>query len=258
MEAPMAPSSPDPRVRCSSRRWTAELLGHCTPFVRKLGDGQSVEAESLEQALGEALWNFETAVKENITVNGQPWQESSDVLQNDTDSKLLEDQLDELIVEVASKRNQYPRKIQVHVFKAIKAKQEFLGCYQPLVNPQEMKVEPSQDSRMADLKLSTKTASKNIGESFKALSSLVEKAEGFSKTLSMQPALELCKLHQEISSGSEVKKENKIEVKNLVSRVEITPPEITTSNSLLLKIKRRSYSPQKHYPLQKRKPNLDT
>ncbi|XP_034967181.1 kinetochore-associated protein NSL1 homolog [Zootoca vivipara] len=246
---PAAASPRDCRVRCCSRLQTAEVLDYCEPFVRKLGEGQPVEAESLEQAVGEAIWNFKTAVQENITVNGLPWQESSDDPQNDTDIKLLEDQLDEVIVKVASKRNQYPREIQVHVVQALKRKQELLGCCRPLANHQEIKAEPSQDSRMADLRLSTKTASRDIGESFKALSSLVEKAEGFSEALSMQPTLGLCKFHQEICSGSEVKKPDNIEVKDLLSQVEVTPLESGTSNSLLLKKKRRTHSPQKRYPL---------
>ncbi|KAJ6666900.1 hypothetical protein lerEdw1_018902 [Lerista edwardsae] len=141
--AAVSPSRREPRVRCRSRRWTRELLGHCGPYVRRLGAGQPLPPQSLERALGEALWNFETAVQENITINGQPWQESSNDLQSDTDIKLLEDQLDELIVEVASKRNLCPRKIQVHVIKTIKTQQNILNCCQPVVNPQEIKVEPS-------------------------------------------------------------------------------------------------------------------
>lgn len=46
----------EPRVQCLSRRRTAELLDHCRPFVRRLGAGQTVESENLEQAMGEALW----------------------------------------------------------------------------------------------------------------------------------------------------------------------------------------------------------
>lgn len=91
-----------------------------------------------------------------------------------------------------------------------------------------------------------------------SLSSLVEKAEGFSEALSMQPTLGLCKLHQEICSGSEVKKADNIEVKDLLLQVEVTPPESGTSNSILLKKRRRSYSPQKHYPLRAGVINLDT
>ncbi|XP_066467822.1 kinetochore-associated protein NSL1 homolog [Tiliqua scincoides] len=255
---PLSPARRETRVRCRSRRRARELLGHCGPYVRRLGAGQPLQPESLERALGEALWNFETAVQENITINGQPWQESSDDLQNDTDIKLLEDQLDDLIVEVASKRNQCPRKIQAHVIRTIKTQQNMLDCYRPVVKPQEIKVEPSLGSRMADLRLSTETAARHIGESFKSMSSLVEKAEGFSKALSLQPTLVLCKLHQEIFSGSEVKEENAIKIKNLMAQVEVTPPETTASNSVLLKPKKSLCSPQKYYPLQRRKIGLDT
>uniref|UniRef100_A0A8C5RWV5 NSL1 component of MIS12 kinetochore complex n=1 Tax=Laticauda laticaudata TaxID=8630 RepID=A0A8C5RWV5_LATLA len=265
MEAPPPPAaaavcSPgprqEPRVQCLSRRWTAELLDHFRPFVRRLGAGQTVETENLEQAVGEALWNFETAVQENITVNGQPWQESSD-LQNDTDIKLLEDQLDELIVEVSSKRNQFPRKMQINVVKGIKMQQKLLS-YQPFVNCQDIQVEPSQDQSMVELRISTKTMSRHTGESFKSLSSLVERAEGFSKALSLQQTLEQCRLHQEIMFVSEVEKENKNDVKNLTSQVEVIPSQTAISNSVVLKIKRSSCSPQRRYPLQQRKLSHDT
>lgn len=44
----------------------------------------------------------------------------------DSDIKELEDQFDEIIVDVATKRKQYPRKILECVIKTIKAKQEIL------------------------------------------------------------------------------------------------------------------------------------
>ncbi|XP_020650298.3 kinetochore-associated protein NSL1 homolog [Pogona vitticeps] len=259
-EAPTSSPSPslDPRVKCRSRSRAVDLLGCYEPVVGKLGAGQAVEAETLEQALGEALWNFESAVRENVTINGQPWQESSDALQNDTGIKLLEDQLDELIVDVASKRNQYPREVQVQVVRAIKAQQKLLDCCQPVMNSQEIKAEPSQDSYMADLSLSTKIASRHVGDTFKTLSSLIERAEGFSKALSFQPTLELCKVRQQIVSASEGKKETKTDVKDLTSQVEVIPPQTAASNSVLLKIKRRPCSPQKRYPIQQRKIRLDT
>nr|XP_056708432.1 kinetochore-associated protein NSL1 homolog [Euleptes europaea] len=254
---PGASAGRDPRVRCRSRHRTAELVGYCKSYARALGDEQPVEAEALKWALSEAVWNFETAVQENITVNGQPWQESSD-LQNGADIKLLEDQLDELVVEVASKRNQRPRKIQAHVVKGIKARQEMLGCYQPVVKPQEIKATLSQDSQMANLRLSAEAASRHIGNSFKSMTSLLGKAEGFSTVLSWQPNLELCKIRQEVFSNSEVKAENQIKSKNLMEQVEVSSPETATSNSVILKIKRPSCSPQKMYPLRRRKIGLDT
>lgn len=57
-DAAVCPPLPrqEPRVQCLSRRWTAELLDHCRPFVRRLGAGQAVDSENLEQAVEEALW----------------------------------------------------------------------------------------------------------------------------------------------------------------------------------------------------------
>lgn len=90
------------------------------------------------------------------------------------------------------------------------------------------------------------------------MTSLVEKAEGFSKALSLQPTFELCKLHQEIFSGSEVKQENSIRIKNLREQVEVMPAETTASNSVQQNPKKSFYSPQKQYPLRRRKIGLDT
>ncbi|KFZ52266.1 Kinetochore-associated protein NSL1, partial [Antrostomus carolinensis] len=40
--------------------------------------------------------------------------------------KILEDQFDELIVETATKRKQWPRKILMHAIQTMKAEQEML------------------------------------------------------------------------------------------------------------------------------------
>ncbi|XP_048345558.1 kinetochore-associated protein NSL1 homolog [Sphaerodactylus townsendi] len=258
-ETPPGPApGRDPHVRCRSCRSVAELLGCCKSHVRALGDEQPVETETLQWALGEAVWNFETAVQDNITVNGQPWQESPSNLQNGADIKPLEDQLDELVVEVASKRNHHPKKIKAHVVKSIKTQQKMLGCYQPVVKPQETKATPCEDSHMADLRLSAEAAARHIGNSFQFMTSLLGKAEGFSTVLSWQPTLELCKIRQEVFSSSQVKAENQTESKTLTEQVEVISPETAISSSVILKIKRPSCSPQRKYPLRRRKIGLDT
>uniref|UniRef100_A0A8C8SE10 NSL1 component of MIS12 kinetochore complex n=1 Tax=Pelusios castaneus TaxID=367368 RepID=A0A8C8SE10_9SAUR len=250
---PPTPTCREPRVRCSSKRWVREALGLCAPYVRALADG--LEAESRERALGDALWNFETAVQENITINGQPWQETSDEteLQNGSDVKILEDQFDELIVETATKRKQCPRKILVHVIKTLKAEQEVLKLYQPVVKPQEIKPEPSQASHMANLKQATGVTSKQISEAMKSLPALIERAEGFSQVLTLQPTLELCKLREEVFAGCKAKEENKIQ--NFIAQVEVTPTETAANknSNAILKRKRTTDSPQmKNYPLRRR------
>ncbi|CAM5144730.1 unnamed protein product [Natator depressus] len=261
-EPPPPPPPPSPalretRVRCCSKRWVGEVLGLCAPYVRALADGQPGElgAESRERALRDALWNFETAVQENITINGHQWQETSDdaELQNGSDIKILEDQFDELIVETATKRKQCPRKILVHVIKTMKAEQEMLKLYQPVVKQQEIKPEPSQASHMANLRQVTGVTSKQISEAMKSLPALIERAEGFSQALTLQPILELCKLRQEVFAGCEAKEENKIQ--SFITQVEVTPAEAAASknSNVILKRKRTADSPQlKYYPLRRR------
>ncbi|OXB52247.1 hypothetical protein ASZ78_005404, partial [Callipepla squamata] len=78
--------------------------------------------------------------------------------------KILEDQLDELIVETATKRKQWPKKILVHTIQTMKAEQEMLKLYQPVVTPEEIRPQPSQDTYIADLKQVTEVASEQIGE----------------------------------------------------------------------------------------------
>ncbi|KYO43627.1 kinetochore-associated NSL1-like protein [Alligator mississippiensis] len=251
----LAPALADPRVRCYSKRWVREVLARCGPCVRALLPGAGAE----ESQPGDALWNFETAVQENITINGEPWQETSDEdeLQSGSDIKILEDQFDELIVETASKRKQCPRKIVVHIIKTMKAEQEILKLYKPVVKPQEIRPEPSQADCMADLRQVTGVTSKQIGEAMKSLPALIERAEGFSQALALQPVLELCKLRQEVFAGCKAKEENKIQ--SLITEVEITPTETAAKKNSVLKRRRPSDAIQlARYPLRRKRNSLNT
>ncbi|XP_075606117.1 kinetochore-associated protein NSL1 homolog [Balearica regulorum gibbericeps] len=258
----------------------------CAPFVRALAQGQP----GGPAAAGDALWNFETAVRENVTINGQPWEETSDdselqsgpVLVNvlicdleeemegaftqlaadisqGSSIKILEDQFDELIVETTTKRKQWPKKILMHAIQAMKAEQEMLKLYQPVVTPEEIRSQPSQDAYITHLKQVTEMASKQISGAMKSLPALIERAEGFSQALSWQPTLELCKLRQEVFAGCKAKDENNVQ--NFVSPGEVTPTDADTSNNpyVLLKRKKPTSSPERRrYPLRRRKIILST
>ncbi|NXQ54035.1 NSL1 protein, partial [Anthoscopus minutus] len=205
-----------------------------------------------------ALQNFETAVRENVTINGQPWEEASDDsgLQSDSNIKILEDQFDELIVEIATRRKQWPKKILVHAIQTMKAEQEMLKLYQPVVKPAEIRPQPSQDAYIADLKQATEVTSKQISEEMLSIPALIEKAEGFSQALALQPTLELCKLRQEVFSGK-AKEENN--VKNSVPPGEVTPTGTVSSKNPYILLKRRKVadSPERRrYPLRPRKITL--
>ncbi|NWR17933.1 NSL1 protein, partial [Emberiza fucata] len=244
----------DPRVRCCSRRGLGAVLELCAPFVRALAQGQPGGAA----AEADAIWNFETAVRENVTINGQPWDEASDDsrLQCDSNIKILEDQLDELIVKTATRRKQWPKKILVHAIETMKAEQEMLKLYQPVVKPADIRPQPSQDDYIADLKQATEVASKQISEAMQSIPALIEKAEGFSRALTLQPTVQLCRLRQEVFSGFKVKEENNVQ--NSVPPGEVTPKGTVCSKNpyVLLKRKPADSPERRRYPLRRRKITL--
>ncbi|XP_023779075.1 kinetochore-associated protein NSL1 homolog, partial [Cyanistes caeruleus] len=210
-------------------------------------------------SLSRALQNFEKKVQENVTINGQPWEEASDdsPLQNDSSIKILEDQFDELIVETATRRKQWPKKILVHAIQTMKAEQEMLKLYQPVVKPAEIRPQPSQDAYIADLKQATEVASRQISEAMQSIPALIEKAEGFSQALTLQPTLELCKLRQEVFSGGSVKEENNVQ--NSVPPGEVTPTGTVSSKNPYILLKRRKVADaprRRRYPLRPRKITL--
>ncbi|KAM6207594.1 kinetochore-associated protein NSL1 homolog [Sarcoramphus papa] len=253
--AAAAAARQDPRVQCCSRRGLSEVMALCAPFVRALAQGQP----GGPAAAGDALWNFETAVRENVTINGQPWEETSDdsELQSGSNIKILEDQFDEIIVETTTKRKQWPKKVLMHAIQTMKAEQEMLKLYQPFVTPEEIRSQPSQDAYIADLKQVTEMASKQISGAMKSLPALIERAEGFSQALTWQPTLELCKLRQEVFAGCKAKEENNVQ--NFVSPGEVTPTDADTSKNpyVLLKRKKAADSPERRrYPLRRRKITL--
>ncbi|NXF53608.1 NSL1 protein, partial [Oceanites oceanicus] len=204
------------------------------------------------------LQNFETAVRENVTINGQPWEETSDDSElHSSNIKILEDQFDELIVETATKRKQWPKKILMHAIQTMKAEQEILKLYQPSLTPEEIRSQPSQDAYIADLTKVTEMASIQISGAMKSLPALIERAEGFSQALTWQPTLELCKLRQEVFAGCKAKEENNVQ--NFVSPAEVTPTDADTRKNpyVLLKRKKAVDSPERRrYPLRRRRITL--
>ncbi|XP_054443591.1 kinetochore-associated protein NSL1 homolog isoform X1 [Pteronotus mesoamericanus] len=247
----------DFRVRCTSKRAVMELVELCGRFVQQLGD--SLPDKIREPALRDAQWTFESAVQENVSINGQAWQEASDDYFRDSDIKELEDQFDEIIVDIATKRKQYPRKILECVIKIIKAKQEFLKQYHPVVHPLDLKYDPDPVSRVENLKCRGETIAKEISQAMKSLPALIEQGDGFSEVLKMQPIIQLQRIHQEVFSNCYRKPDVKSE--SFITQIETTPTETSTreTTNMVLKRKQTKDCPQrKWYPLQPKKINLDT
>eukprot|EP00074_Homo_sapiens_P082184 XP_016856457.1 kinetochore-associated protein NSL1 homolog isoform X1 [Homo sapiens] len=177
----------------------------------------------------------------------------------DSDIKVLEDQFDEIIVDIATKRKQYPRKILECVIKTIKAKQEILKQYHPVVHPLDLKYDPDPAPHMENLKCRGETVAKEISEAMKSLPALIEQGEGFSQVLRMQPVIHLQRIHQEVFSSCHRKPDAKPE--NFITQIETTPTETASrkTSDMVLKRKQTKDCPQrKWYPLRPKKINLDT
>ncbi|XP_040841731.1 kinetochore-associated protein NSL1 homolog [Ochotona curzoniae] len=254
---PAAASREDLRVRCTSKRAVTEVLELCGSLVQKLGD--ALPAEVREPVVRDLQWTFESAVQENVSINGQTWQEASDNCVMDSDIKMLEDQFDEVIVDLTTKRKQYPRKILECVVKTIKAQHEILKQYHPVVYPLDLNCDPDPAARMGPLKLRGEAIAKEISEAMKSLPVLIEQGDGFSQVLKMQPIIQLQRIHQEVSSSCHRRSDAHPE--NFIAKIESTPTEAASRkpSDVVLKRKRPADRPQsKWYPRRPKKIHLDT
>ncbi|KAK2086515.1 kinetochore-associated protein nsl1 [Saguinus oedipus] len=138
----------DFRVRCTSKRAVTEILQLCGRFVQKLGD--ALPEEIREPVLRDAQW-VRAQLANSLLITPYPTPRVLGFRKNplpgrdrinDSDIKVLEDQFDEIIVDIATKRKQYPRQILECVIKTIKAKQELLKQYHPVVHPLDLKYDP--------------------------------------------------------------------------------------------------------------------
>uniref|UniRef100_A0A0N8ESP7 KAT8 regulatory NSL complex subunit 1 n=1 Tax=Heterocephalus glaber TaxID=10181 RepID=A0A0N8ESP7_HETGA len=254
------PTTPreDFRVRCTSKRAVTEILELCGRFVQNLGD--ALPEEIREAALRDLQWTFESAVQENVSINGQAWQEASDNYVMDSDIKVLEDQFDEVIVDIATKRKLYPRKILECVIKTLKAQHEILKQYCPVVHPLDLKCDPDPVSCVENLKCRGETIAKEISEAMKTLPVLIEQADGFSQVLKMQPVIHLQRIHQEVFSGCDGKLDAQPESSS-VTQMEATPTETAARPASYLVLRRRRITDcalRKRYPLRPKRINLDT
>ncbi|XP_041420193.1 flocculation protein FLO11 isoform X2 [Xenopus laevis] len=250
----------DPRIRCCSKQIVQEVLAKCNEFSKEVMESQQhVSLERREQDLRNCIWDFEKAFQENITINGEAWHEAPET-QNEPDIKILEDKLDDAIVDTAMKRKRYPRKILSHVVKMLKTEREILAQTKPAVQPEEIKFDSQQASRMVDLTTVTTNLSKHISETMKALPAQIEKAKGFSHVLSLQPILENSRTRKEIFC-TQVKLVDL--AKKLPRPLETTPRDTEAKMNVSPVLSRRrqtSQSPNKKlYPLRsKRKISLSS
>lgn len=253
------PASPaeDFRVRCTLKRAVAEVMEQCGRFVQELGAALPEDVRDL--ALRDAQWTFESAVQENVSIKGQAWQEATDHCLMDADIKVLEDEFDELIVDVATKRRQYPRRILESVIKTLKAQHESLKQYRPVVHPLDLRCDPDPASHVESLKCRGDAVAKQISDAMKALPALIEQGDGFSQVLKMQPVIQLQKINQEVFSSYCRRADTKPD--KSITQIETTPTETAARKASNIVLKRKhapsDCSQRKRYPLRLKKINLD-
>ncbi|XP_078085946.1 kinetochore-associated protein NSL1 homolog [Mustelus asterias] len=186
------------RVRCYSKRAVMAALERLVePLQRQLG-------KFPQEGEWEARQIFETAVQENILVNGLLWQEVSEEeeLRYGNDIKSLDDDLDECIKETASKRKQFPRKIVGHLVRTMKTERESLKLCQPAVASKMQPEVQLEDvaSRETELMRIASNLSQEMSNAMKHLPTFMEKAEGFVQTLSLIPNMKQSQTNKAIFS----------------------------------------------------------
>ncbi|KAM5165250.1 kinetochore-associated protein NSL1 homolog [Mantella aurantiaca] len=250
----------DYKVRCCSKQMLQEVLGMCTGICKELVDSQQYLSEEQKQRhYKNFVRDFETAFQENVTINGLSWHEAPDK-DSEPDIKMLEDQMDEAMVETSMKRKRYPRKILSHFVKALKTEREILNQYKPVVNQEKLSLDPAFELRMKDLSATAATVSQHIHETKKALPLQLEKAEGFSQVLNLQPVLEGSRIRKDIFQSRVVLEDIS---KRTPKVLEETPTESAPQNlaTPVRSLRKREISlPHRHlYPLKsKRKISLDS
>lgn len=246
----------DFRVRCTLKRAVVEVMEMCGRFVQELG--AALPEDVRELAVRDAQWTFESAVQENVSINGHAWEEATDHCFMDSDIKVLEDEFDELIVDVSTKRRQYPRRILESIVKTLKAQHASLKQYHPVVPPLDLKCDPDPASRVEDLKCRGETIAKEMSEAMKALPVLIEQGDGFSQVLKMQPVIQLQRISQEVFSSLCRRADFKPD--KCGTHVESTPTETgarKASNIVLKRKKATDCAQRKCYPLRLKRINLD-
>ncbi|XP_051868581.1 kinetochore-associated protein NSL1 homolog isoform X2 [Pristis pectinata] len=218
---------PGVRVRCCSRRAVLAALERLSEPLRDRLQGERQQ---------EARRIFETAVQENILINGMLWQEVSEEedLRYGNGIKNLDDDLDECIKETTSKRKQFPRKIIGHLAKTMKAERELLKLYQPAVNMQmKMEVHPEQVSKETEIMKTTSNISQDMSDAMKDLPVFMEKAQGLLQTLSLAPVVKQSQTNKTVfSNHTEMEFQNDKGQAFPIGNTDVTPIETDKKKSL--------------------------
>nr|XP_057901954.1 kinetochore-associated protein NSL1 homolog [Doryrhamphus excisus]XP_057901955.1 kinetochore-associated protein NSL1 homolog [Doryrhamphus excisus]XP_057901957.1 kinetochore-associated protein NSL1 homolog [Doryrhamphus excisus]XP_057901958.1 kinetochore-associated protein NSL1 homolog [Doryrhamphus excisus] len=176
------------RVQLTSKKQAIEQMKKCKVILNKALDGQpGIDEETKRVLLQELLANFESAVQQNVLVNGQTWEDAPDVDAEDEGDD-LESQLDDTIVETARRRGTYPRRILPYVVQALKAERKLLGLYEEPAGAQQVVTDPQSENFMKDLSAAAPGLVKRARQVIKSICTLQQQAEGLCEVVNMKPS----------------------------------------------------------------------
>ncbi|XP_027895539.1 kinetochore-associated protein NSL1 homolog [Xiphophorus couchianus] len=185
------------RVRLTSKRKTTELMNRCCELLRSALDGQpDISEDSRRVLVQELLANFEAAVRLNVLVDGQPWDEAPDL--EDEEALCLDSLLDDSILDTAWRRRSYPKRILVHVVHALKAERKVLGLYETSVQPAELHRDPDLESIMSDVSAAAPGIVRQAIQVIKSIDALQQQATGLCEILNLKPSAASLQIHREV------------------------------------------------------------
>ncbi|MGH0168064.1 UNVERIFIED_CONTAM: hypothetical protein FKN15_066134 [Acipenser sinensis] len=126
----------------------------------------------------------------------------------DADNKSLDDLLDEHILETVLRRKHYPKKILPYIVRRLKVEREMMGLYQQVVAPQKITSDQEQDAKMKNVLASAPGMAKQASTVMKSLQALLQKAEGLSQVMGMEPDIRLSKAHQAVFKHEETEEKS--------------------------------------------------
>ncbi|XP_061757128.1 kinetochore-associated protein NSL1 homolog [Nerophis ophidion] len=166
------------RIQLTSKRQAIAQIKLYQDILKKALDGQAGIAEETKRVLlQELLANFESAVHQNVLVNGQTWEDAPDVDAED-DGDDLKGQLDDAIVETTSRRGSYPRRILPYVVQALKAERKLLDHYEEPIRAQQVVSDPPAANFMKDVAAAAPALVKQARQVIKSICTLQQQAEG--------------------------------------------------------------------------------
>ncbi|XP_062378957.1 kinetochore-associated protein NSL1 homolog [Sardina pilchardus] len=171
-------------------------LGKYKGLFNSLLEGQNEIAENVSTDLmQELISTFETAVRENIIVDGSP---SDEAQHEDGERITLDDILDEKIVETSRKRSCYPKKIIPFVVRSLKAERKLMEMYEHTADTEEMEREAFQDHIMKNVSEGVPRRFKQVTAVMKSLQEVCVRAEGLHQVLSLQPSAKSVEIYREV------------------------------------------------------------